>query len=113
MATTRAVFNCPRWIDAVLIGPQQRFEICICNRWLCDRPGENRAEIGSATETLRRSPKARRLKMSLVVGCRFVTKRIIYPLQMLLMFELTWKLLWTLSFGLSQWSSGQLPPTFA
>jgi hypothetical protein len=38
-----------------------------------------------------------------------------YPLQMLplLMFELTWKLLWTLSFGLPQWSAGQLPPTCA
>ena len=38
-----------------------------------------------------------------------------YPLQMLplLMFELVWKLLWTVSFGLPQWSTGVLPPTFA
>lgn len=38
-----------------------------------------------------------------------------YPLQMLplLMFEFTWKLLWTLAYGLPQWSAGQLPPTFA
>lgn len=38
-----------------------------------------------------------------------------YPLQMLpvLMFELAWKAIWLLAFGLAQWSSGQAPPTFA
>ena len=38
-----------------------------------------------------------------------------YPLQMLplLMFELVWKTIWLINFGLPQWSSGQLPPTFA
>jgi hypothetical protein len=38
-----------------------------------------------------------------------------YPLQMLplLMFELAWKATWLIAFGLPQWSSGQLPPTFA
>jgi hypothetical protein len=38
-----------------------------------------------------------------------------YPLQMLplLMFELVWKTIWLIGFGLPQWSSGQLPPTFA
>src|ERR1700741_318425 len=38
-----------------------------------------------------------------------------YPLQMLplLMFELAWKTIWLIAFGLPQWSSGQLPPTFA
>ena len=38
-----------------------------------------------------------------------------YPLRMLplLMFEFTWKMVWLLAFGLSQWSSGQRPPTFA
>ena len=38
-----------------------------------------------------------------------------YPLQMLplLMFELVWKTIWLVSFGLPQWSSGQLPPSFA
>jgi len=38
-----------------------------------------------------------------------------YPLQMLplLMFELVWKLLWTVSFGLPQWFAGEMPPTFA
>jgi hypothetical protein len=38
-----------------------------------------------------------------------------YPLQMLplLMFEFAWKALWLIDYGLPQWSSGQLPPTFA
>jgi hypothetical protein len=38
-----------------------------------------------------------------------------YPLQMLplLMFELVWKTIWLIDFGLPQWSSGQVPPTFA
>ncbi|HSQ99742.1 MAG TPA: hypothetical protein VLM36_07480 [Sphingomicrobium sp.] len=38
-----------------------------------------------------------------------------YPLQMLplLIFEFAWKTIWLIAFGLPQWSSGQLPPTFA
>ena len=38
-----------------------------------------------------------------------------YPLRMLplLMFELVWKTIWLIAFGLPQWSSGQVPPTFA
>ena len=38
-----------------------------------------------------------------------------YPLRMvpLLMFEFAWKTLWLLVFGLPQYSSGQMPPTFA
>jgi hypothetical protein len=38
-----------------------------------------------------------------------------HPLQMLplLMFEFVWKTIWLIDFGLPQWSSGQLPPTFA
>ena len=38
-----------------------------------------------------------------------------YPLQMLplLMFELVWKTIWLLDFGVAQWMSGQRPPTFA
>jgi hypothetical protein len=38
-----------------------------------------------------------------------------YPVQMLplLMLELAWKWVWLIGFGLPQWSSGQLPATFA
>jgi hypothetical protein len=38
-----------------------------------------------------------------------------YPLLMLplLMFEFVWKTIWFFDFGLPQWFSGQLPPTFA
>jgi len=38
-----------------------------------------------------------------------------YPLQMLplLIFELAWKTIWMLDFGLPQWFAGQKPPTFA
>lgn len=38
-----------------------------------------------------------------------------YPLEMLplLMFELVWKLIWLIAYGLPQWSSGERPPTFA
>jgi hypothetical protein len=38
-----------------------------------------------------------------------------YPLEMLplLMFELAWKAIWMVAYGLPQWSAGALPPTFA
>ena len=38
-----------------------------------------------------------------------------YPLKMLplLMVEFAWKAIWMFAYGLPQWSSGQLPPTFA
>jgi hypothetical protein len=38
-----------------------------------------------------------------------------YPLEMLplLMFELAWKAIWMIAYGLPQWSSGAQPPTFA
>jgi hypothetical protein len=37
-----------------------------------------------------------------------------YPTRMLplLLFEFAWKSIWVLSYGLPQWSSGQVPPTF-
>jgi hypothetical protein len=38
-----------------------------------------------------------------------------HPLKMLplLMFEFAWKSIWMVAYGLPQWSSGQLPLTFA
>ena len=38
-----------------------------------------------------------------------------YPLEMLplLMFELAWKAIWMVFYGLPQWSAGRYPPTFA
>jgi hypothetical protein len=38
-----------------------------------------------------------------------------HPLTMLplLLFELAWKLIWMLAYGLPQWSTGRYPPTFA
>ena len=38
-----------------------------------------------------------------------------WPLQMipLLLFELAWKTIWLLDYGLWQWSSGRMPATFA
>lgn len=38
-----------------------------------------------------------------------------YPLQMLplLLFEFAWKTVWLLNYGLPQWSSGDMPPTWA
>jgi hypothetical protein len=38
-----------------------------------------------------------------------------YPLQMLplLMFELAWKTIWLIDYGLPQRFAGRLPPTFA
>lgn len=38
-----------------------------------------------------------------------------HPLEMLplLMFEFAWKSIWMLAYGLPQWSTGQLPVTFA
>ena len=37
-----------------------------------------------------------------------------YPVEMLplLMFELVWKTIWMIAYGLPQWSSGRRPPTF-
>ena len=40
---------------------------------------------------------------------------LLHPLRMLplLLFEFAWKTLWLVAFGLPQWTSGQMPPTFA
>jgi hypothetical protein len=61
-------------------------------------------------------PMARGVIPSLLGGVwllAFVGLR--YPLQMLplLLFEFAWKTIWLIAFGLRQWFSGQLPPTFA
>lgn len=60
-------------------------------------------------------PTARGVIPSLLGGVwllAFVGLR--YPLQMLplLLFELAWKTIWLVAFGLPQWSAGQRPPTF-
>jgi hypothetical protein len=65
---------------------------------------------------LSHAPTARGVIPSLLAGVwvlSFLGLR--YPLQMLpvLMFEFAWKAIWLLAFGLSQWWSGQAPPTFA
>ena len=65
---------------------------------------------------LRHEPLARGVIASLLGAVwvlAFVGLR--YPLQMLplLMFELAWKTIWLIAFGLPQWWSGQTPPTFA
>jgi hypothetical protein len=65
---------------------------------------------------LRHEPMARGVIPSLLGAVwvlAFVGLR--YPLQMLplLMFELAWKAMWLFDYGLPQWFSGQLPPTFA
>ncbi|GMV06032.1 MAG: hypothetical protein AMXMBFR53_23090 [Gemmatimonadota bacterium] len=64
---------------------------------------------------LRHDPMARGVIPSLLGGIwllAFLGLR--YPLRMLplLMFELAWKVIWLLAFGLPQRSSGQMPPTF-
>lgn len=61
-------------------------------------------------------PTARGVIASLLAGmCLLDLLGVKYPRQMLplLLFEFAWKLIWMLSFGLGQWSSGQVPPTFA
>jgi hypothetical protein len=65
---------------------------------------------------LRHEPLARGVIPSLlgaVWALAFLGLR--HPLQMLplLMFELVWKTIWLIVFGLPQWLSGQGPPTFA
>jgi hypothetical protein len=61
-------------------------------------------------------PAARGVIPSLLAAmCLLDLMGLKYPRQMLplLLFELAWKTIWMLAFGLPQWSSGQTPPTFA
>jgi hypothetical protein len=61
-------------------------------------------------------PMTRGVIQSLLGGvCVLALFGLRYPLQMLplLMFELAWKAIWLFAFGLPQWSSGEVPPTFA
>lgn len=60
-------------------------------------------------------PTARGVIPSLLAGIwllAFLGVR--YPLQMLpiLLFEFSWKTFWLLAYGLPQWSTGHLPPTW-
>ncbi len=59
---------------------------------------------------------ARGVIPSLLAGvCVLAFIGLFRPLQMIpvLMFELAWKSIWMIAYGLPQWSGGQLPPTFA
>ena len=61
-------------------------------------------------------PTARGVIPSLLCGVWLLAfLGLLHPLRMLplLMFELAWKTVWLLAFGLPQYASGQLPPTFA
>jgi hypothetical protein len=61
-------------------------------------------------------PTARGVMPSLLIGmCLLDLIGIRYPRRMLplLLFEFVWKALWVIFFGLPQWSSGVVPPTFA
>lgn len=62
------------------------------------------------------APMDRGVIPSLLAGmCLLGLIGIKYPKQMLplLLFEFAWKAIWFLAFGLPQWSSGRMPPTFA
>jgi hypothetical protein len=68
-----------------------------------------------APQLLQHEPQARGVIASLLGAVwilAFLGLR--YPLQMLplLLFELAWKTIWLVAFGLAQWRSGQAPPTF-
>jgi hypothetical protein len=61
-------------------------------------------------------PAARGVIPSLLAGmCLLDLLGIKYPRQMLplLLFELVWKYIWFFAFGLPQYLSGHLPPTFS
>ena len=61
-------------------------------------------------------PTARGVIPSLLGGVWLLSMMgLSYPLQMLplLIFEFAWKTIWVIAFGIPQWSSGQMPATFA
>lgn len=67
-------------------------------------------------EVIRHDPMARGVIPSLLCGVWLLALiGVRYPLPMLplLMFELAWKTIWMLGYGLPQWFAGQAPPTFA
>ena len=60
-------------------------------------------------------PTARGVIPALLGGfCLICVLGLRYPRQMLplLLFEMTWKYIWFFAFGLPQYLSGQVPPTF-
>jgi len=61
-------------------------------------------------------PTARGVIPALLGGlCLMCVLGLRYPRQMLplLLFEMAWKTIWFFAFGLPQYMSGQVPPTFA
>jgi hypothetical protein len=68
-----------------------------------------------APSLFQHDPLARGVIPSLLAAmCLLDLVGIRYPRQMLplLLFELVWKWLWLIFFGLTQWSSGNVPATF-
>jgi len=66
-------------------------------------------------ELLRHDPAARGVIPSLLGGIWLLSfLGLKHPLKMLplLMFECAWKAIWLFDYGLPQWSSGQMPPTW-
>ncbi|MEO6433093.1 MAG: hypothetical protein ABIO29_03825 [Sphingomicrobium sp.] len=72
--------------------------------------------INVAPALFQHEPIARGVIPSLLVAmCLLDLIGIRYPRRMLplLLFEFVWKTLWVAFFGYQQWSSGNMPPTFA
>jgi hypothetical protein len=67
-------------------------------------------------EILSHAPTSRGVIPSLLAGVWVLALLgLRYPLEMLpvLMFELAWKTIWMIAYGLPQWFSGQRPATFS
>lgn len=70
----------------------------------------------SLPDLISHEPTARGVIPSVLAGIWLLALLgIRYPLQMvpLLLFELAWKTVWLLGYGLPQWISGQAPASFA